>query len=218
LPISLFRHLQPLPVSRILSLDGYHTNDWYPFNKQGKIENPKSTAAVGAMLCLLSLDLRLANFWFKAGDFQPYSTIRYLGMLDGTGALTADNVWYSDIDLDQQSFTLDVRSRFQVRGAITLGFRQLDNDRWPASPLYTLTIVDPQLARSVAGDKVLRIKLAVSRPFGEFGPERFDIADAILDDGSQVPLEHLRLRLNTLASGASGMAHYWIDSGSVFKK
>ena len=215
---ALFRHLQPLPVSRILSLDGYHTNDWYPFNKQGKIENPKSTAAVGAMLCLLSLDLRLANFWFKAGDFQPYSTIRYLGMLDGTGALTADNVWYSDIDLDQQSFTLDVRSRFQVRGAITLGFRQLDNDRWPASPLYTLTIVDPQLARSVAGDKVLRIKLAVSRPFGEFGPERFDIADAILDDGSQVPLEHLRLRLNTLASGASGMAHYWIDSGSVFKK
>lgn len=215
---ALFRHLQPLPVSRIVSLDGYHTNDWYPFNKQGKIENPKSTAAVGAMLCLLSLDLRLANFWFKAGDFQPYSTIRYLGMLDGTGALTADNVWYSDIDLDQQNFNLEVRSRFQVRGALTLGFRQLDNDRWPASPLYTLTIVDSQLARSVAGDKVLRIKLAVSRPFGEFGPERFDIADATLDDGSQVPLEHLRLRLNTLASSGSGMAHYWIDSGSVYKK
>ena len=215
---ALFRHLQPLPVSRILSLDGYHTNDWYPFNKQGKIENPKSTAAVGAMLCLLSLDLRLANFWFKAGDFQPYSTIRYLGMLDGTGALTADNVWYSDIDLDQHNFNLEVRSRFQVRGALTLGFRQLDNDRWPASPLYTLSIVDSQLARSVAGDKVLRIKLAVSRPFGEFGPERFDIADATLDDGSQVPLEHLRLRLNTLASSGSGMAHYWIDSGSVYKK
>ncbi len=215
---ALFRHLQPLPVSRILSLDGYHTNDWYPFNKQGKIENPKSTAAVGAMLCLLSLDLRLGNFWFKAGDFQPYSTIRYLGMLDGTGALTTDNVWYSDIDLDKQNFNLDVRSRFQVRGALTLGFRQLDNDRWPASPLYTLTIVDSQLARSVAGDNVLRIKLAVSRPFGEFGPERFAIAEASLDDGSLVPLEHLCLRLNTLAGSGSGIAHYWIDSGSVYKK
>ncbi|MCK8346436.1 virulence factor SrfB, partial [Erwinia amylovora] len=90
---------------------------------------------------------------------------------------------------------------------------QLDNDRWPASPLYTLTIVDSQLARSVAGYNVLRIKLAVSRPFGEFGPERFAIAEASLDDGSLVPIEHLCLRLNTLAGSGSGIAHYWIDSG-----
>lgn len=215
---ALFRHLQPLPVSRILSLDGYHTNDWYPFNKQGRIENPKSTAAVGAMLCLLSLDLRLANFWFKAGDFQPYSTIRYLGMLDGNGSLSSDNVWYADIDLDDEKFGLDARERFQVRGSLTLGFRQLDNDRWPASPLYTLSIADPQLARSVAGDKVLKIKLAVAKVSGEFGPERFEIADATLDDGTRVPLEHLRLKLNTLASSGSGLTHYWIDSGSVYKK
>ncbi len=215
---ALFRHLQPLPVSRILSLDGYHTNDWYPFNKQGRIENPKSTAAVGAMLCLLSLDLRLANFWFKAGDFQPYSTIRYLGMIDSNGALSGENVWYADIDLDDEKFSLDSRQRFQVRGALTLGFRQLDNDRWPASPLYTLSIVDPQLARSVAGDKVLKIKLAVTKDAGEFGPERFEIAEAALDDGTPVPLEHLRLKLNTLASSGSGITHYWIDSGSVYKK
>ncbi|AXF78733.1 virulence factor SrfB [Erwinia tracheiphila] len=214
---ALFRHLQPLPVSRILSLDGYHTNDWYPFNKQGRIENPKSTAAVGAMLCLLSLDLRLANFWFKAGDFQPYSTIRYLGMLDASGLLSNDNVWYSDIDLDDDRFSLDHGQRFQVRGALTLGFRQLDNDRWPASPLYSLSVADPQLARRVAGDKVLKIRLTVTNT-SESGPERFEIAEASLDDGTRVPLEHLRLKLNTLASSGSGLTHYWIDSGSVYKK
>lgn len=214
---ALFRHLQPLPVSRILSLDGYHTNDWYPFNKQGRIENPKSTAAVGAMLCLLSLDLRLANFWFKAGDFQPYSTIRYLGMLDASGLLSNDNVWYSDIDLDDDRFSLDHGQRFQVRGALTLGFRQLDNDRWPASPLYSLSFADPQLARRVAGDKVLKIRLTVTNT-SESGPERFEIAEASLDDGTRVPLEHLRLKLNTLASSGSGLTHYWIDSGSVYKK
>lgn len=214
---ALFRHLQPLPVSRILSLDGYHTNDWYPFNKQGRIENPKSTAAVGAMLCLLSLDLRLANFWFKAGDFQPYSTIRYLGMLDASGLLSNDNAWYSDIDLDDDRFSLDHGQRFQVRGALTLGFRQLDNDRWPASPLYSLSVADPQLARRVAGDKVLKIRLTVTNT-SESGPERFEIAEASLDDGTRVPLEHLRLKLNTLASSGSGLTHYWIDSGSVYKK
>ncbi|OON40343.1 virulence factor SrfB [Izhakiella australiensis] len=215
---ALFRHLQPLPVSRILSLDGYHTSDWYPFNKDGRIENPKSTAAVGAMLCLLSLDLRLGNFWFKAGDFQPYSTIRYLGMLDENQVMTDDNLWYSDIDLDDAKYALDAKARFQVRGNLCLGFRQLDNDRWPASPLYTLTIGDPLLARKIAGDSELRVRLAVSKTPQEFGPERFEIADALLEDGTRVPLEHLRLRLNTLTASSTGIAHYWIDSGSVYKK
>lgn len=225
---ALFRHLQPLPNNRILSLDGYHTSDWYPFSKQGRIENPKSTAAVGAMLCLLALDLRLAGFYFKAGDFQPYSTIRYLGMLDNSDALTDENVYYRDIDLDSADYTLPSEVRFQVRGTLCLGFRQLDNDRWPASPLYSLSIVDQELARKVAGDSVLHVRLKLATGDNSWvdknridkssGPERFELADAVLQDGSRVPSHHLRLKLNTLASNGSASTHYWIDSGSVFRK
>ena len=215
---ALFRHLQPLPGSRILSLEGYHTSDWYPFNKMGRIDNPKSTAAVGAMLCLLALDLRLSSFWFKAGDFQPYSTIRYLGMLDDSGALTSDNVCYSEIDLDDAGWTPDRKSSFQIRGNVCLGFRQLDNDRWLASPLYSLTINDAQLARKVAGDSVLRVKLAVEPGAQSGSPERFVLADARLDDGTRVPLTQLSLKLNTLSASGNANAQYWIDSGSVFKK
>lgn len=208
---ALFRHLQPLPINRMLSLDGYHTSGWYPFNKLGRIDNPKSTAAVGAMLCLLALDLRLPGFYFKAGDFQPYSTVRYLGMLDGNQALTDENVCYSDIDLDAHDYKLDSAASFRIRGAICLGFRQLENDRWPASPLYTLSIAEPELARKVAGDSVLRVKLAVKKGEDHPTPEFFDIASAVLDNGTKVPVHHLRLRLNTL-----GESHYWSDSGSVF--
>jgi len=215
---ALFRLLQPLPANRILSLDGYHTSDWYPFNKLGRIENPKSTAAVGAMLCLLSLDLRLNSFYFKAGDFQPYSTIRYLGMLDSNNALTAENVYYSDIDLDQPDFQLSQQVSFQMRGPLCLGFRQLDNDRWPASPLYTLSISDHKLARRIAGDNVLTLKLKVSKEGNSDSPEKVEIADAELQDGTPIPPAHLRLKLNTLAASGSGATHYWIDSGSVFKK
>ncbi|NDL63164.1 virulence factor SrfB [Acerihabitans arboris] len=215
---ALFRHLQPLPNNRILSLDGYHTNEWYPFHQRGRIENPKSTAAVGAMLCLLALSLRLPGFYFKAGDFQPYSTLRYLGMLDGNHTLAAENVYYDNIDLDAADFALDARAGFRMRGALCLGFRQLDNERWPASALYTLSIVDQQLARRVAGESELRIRLAAIRGDASSGPERFDIAEAVLEDGTPVPRHHLRLALNTLADSGSGATDYWIDSGSIVKK
>ena len=206
---ALLRHLQPLPAGRMLSLDGYHASQWYPFARHGRIDTPKSTAAVGAMLCLLALDLRLGSFYFKAGDFRPYSTIRYLGMLDARQSLSDDNVYYRDIDLDRRDFMLDNRA-FTLRGPLRLGFRQLDNARWPASPLYSLHIVDTQLARRLAGSAVLQIRLRVA------DGERFELADATLDDGEAVPLTHLQLKLNTLAAGDGAASHYWIDSGSVF--
>lgn len=215
---ALVRHLQPLPGSRILSLEGYHTSDWYPFNKQGRIDNPKSTAAVGAMLCLLALDLRLSSFWFRAGDFEPYSTIRYLGVLDENATLSDDNLCYSEIDLDSHSFALDRKSSFRIRGNVCLGFRQLENDRWPATPLYSLSITDPQLARQVAGESVLRIRLAVQPGPDNLGPERLVLSEARMDDGTRVPLEQLSLKLNTLSATGNANAQYWIDSGSVCKR
>ncbi|CQH00190.1 putative virulence factor [Yersinia enterocolitica] len=145
-------------------------------------------------------------------------------MLDSNDALTDENVYYRDIDLDSTDFTLPSDVRFQVRGTSCLGFRQLDNDRWPASPLYTLSIVDQELARKVAGDGALYVRLKLVKGDDKTGfdknssPERFEIADAVLQDGSRVPLHHLRLKLNTLASNGSASTHYWIDSGSVFKK
>ncbi|CAI2785977.1 Uncharacterized protein conserved in bacteria, putative virulence factor [Serratia grimesii] len=214
---TLLRHLQPLPASRILPLEGYHTRSWYPFNKRGRIDNPKSTAAVGAMLCLLAIDLRLESFYFNVGDFQPYSTIRHLGMLDSNNMLADDNVYYRDIDLDCADFSLDPDKYFQLRGPLRLGFRQLENERWPASPLYTLTITDPQLARKLAGDAVINLRLAITSN-DEQGAEGVSIAQAHLADGTPIPAHHLQLKLNTLAASASGATHYWIDSGSIYQR
>ncbi len=78
---ALIRHLQPVPVNRIVWMDKYQVHEWYPFSQQGRIGNPKSTAAVGAMLCSPALDLRLPRFNFKAADIGAYSTVRYLGVL-----------------------------------------------------------------------------------------------------------------------------------------
>ncbi|MGS9159575.1 virulence factor SrfB, partial [Salmonella enterica subsp. enterica serovar Infantis] len=78
----LIRHLQPVPVNRMVWMDKYQVHEWYPFSQQGRIGNPKSTAAVGAMLCSLALDLRLPRFNFTAHDIAAYTTVRNLGVLD----------------------------------------------------------------------------------------------------------------------------------------
>lgn len=216
---ALIRYLQPVPVNRMVWMDSYHVHEWYPFSQQGRIGNPKSTAAVGAMLCSLALDLRLPRFNFKAADIGAYSTVRYLGVLDNTvNTLRDENIWYSELDLDKPGAKLDARIHFPLRGNVTLGFRQLANARWPATPLYTLSINSPEVAKAIAGDGVLQVRLQLTGGNRQQGPEAFTLADAWLQDGTLVPPDALTLKLNTLADRRHSGSHYWIDSGSVYLK
>lgn len=211
---ALLRQLQPVPVSRMVWLDSYSVQDGYPFSSQGHSGNPKSSAAVGAMLCSLALDLRLPRFNFKAADIGTYSTVRLLGVLDdGARLLPDDNVWYRDIDLDRPGATLDEHLQFPLRGGVVLGFRQLDNPRWPATPLYRLDITHPELAKTLAGDGVLYVRLMLSGGSATSSPTGLTLADAWLNDGTPVPHDRLTFSLNTLAGRRSD---YWIDSGSVY--
>lgn len=216
---ALIRHLQPVPVNRMIWLDKYQVHEWYPFSQQGRIGNPKSTAAVGAMLCSLALDLRLPRFNFKAADIGAYSTVRYLGVLDNVvNTLREENVWYHDIDLDKPGAKLDAKLHFPLRGNVTLGFRQLANTRWPATPLYTLSINSPELAKAIAGDGVLNVRLALTGGKKAQGPESFILSDAWLQDGTKIDADALTFKLNTLADRRHSGSHYWIDSGSVYLK
>ncbi|OTA20373.1 virulence factor SrfB [Xenorhabdus beddingii] len=218
---ALLRQLQPVPPARILPLHGYETGGWYPFNKKGLIEDPKSTAAVGAMLCLLAEKSRLSNFYFRTANFRPYSTIRYFGMLDSNNLLKDSNVFYRDIDLDKSGFQLDGEHYFEARGEMRLGFRQLDNERWPATPLYTLKIPGSRLAAALAGDAVLRLKLEVEEGRGreaesKGSPEKFRISEMEIVESEQNPRPNdVSFKLNTLVGSGLGETHYWLDSGSI---
>jgi len=145
--------------------------------------------------------------------------VRYLGVLDSVANLLSDeNVWYREIDLDNPGEKLDARLHFPLRGNVTLGFRQLDNVRWPATPLYTLSVNAPELAKAIAGDGVLNVRLQLAGGGKNRAPEAFSLAEAWLSDGTRVPTEQLTFKLNTLADRRSSGSHYWIDSGSVYLK
>ena len=204
--LTFVRALLALPEGRVLPLHDYQTGAWYPFHKNGRIDDPKSTAAVGAMICLLASSIRLDNFPFRSAAFKPYSTLRFMGMLDKNNAIQDAAVYYRDIDLDNEDYELP-DATFEVRSVIRLGFRQLETDRWPASPLYTLSIEDESLReRLAAKGEVLNVSLQLDKT-RESGPESFKLGVG--------PKSKLKFRLNTMVDSGLGVSHYWLDSGSV---
>ena len=205
--LAYVRSLLALPEGRVLPLHNYRTGPWYPFHKNGRIDDPKSTAAVGAMICLLSRSLRLPNFFFRSAAFKPYSTLRFMGMIDNNNAIKDANLFYRDVDLDNEDYDFP-DTTFEMRGSMRLGFRQLETERWPASPLYTLSVDDKDLREKLAAKGVvLKVSLKLS---SRSGPESFELAN--VEGGSK---SKIKFRLNTMIDAGLGDSQYWLDSGSV---
>jgi hypothetical protein len=205
--LAYVRSLLALPAGRILPMHQYKTGPWYPFHKNGRIDDPKSTAVVGAMLCLLSRSLRLPNFFFRSAAFKPYSTVRFIGMIDNNNAIKDANLFYRNIDLDNEEYEFP-DTTFEMRGSMRLGFRQLETERWPASPLYTLSVDDRDLREKLASKGVV-LKVSLKRS-ERTGPESFELAS--VEGGSK---SKIKFRLNTMVDAGLGDSQYWLDSGSV---
>ena len=210
---ALFRALLPLPPDRIIPLHRYRTGTWYPFHHQGRIEDPKTTAAVGAMLCVLGQG-QLPGFFFRASAFRPYSTVRYLGLMDHNLIIKRGDVFYADVDLDDPDYELQDR-RFPMRGIMRLGYRQLEVERWVASPLYVLDFADEATRERIYREgSTLRVRLERVR---SARAEQLRVAEIEVEGGHPVSRGALALRLNTLAGVGLDQESYWLDSGSVYR-
>lgn len=210
---ALFRALLPLPPDRIIPMQDYRTGAWYPFNRRGRIQDPKTTAAVGAMLCVLGQG-RLPNFFFRANAFRAYSTIRYLGLMDRNQIVKAGDVFYSDIDLDDPEYQLP-EIGIPMTGVMHLGSRQLAAERWGAAPLYVLDFADDEVRRTLyTKGGILRVRLERMRGVNA---ERFRVAAVEVEGGRALGRGAVALKLNTLAGIGFDQDSYWLDSGSIIR-
>ena len=221
---ALFRALLPVPPDRIVPLHGYRAGTWYPFHRDGRIDDPKTTAAVGAMLCKLGGERRILNFSFLTNALSAYSTVRNVGMVADM-TIKDSNVYYRDVRLDDPNYVLPDHP-FEVRGNMALGFRQLDAERWGASRLYVLELSERINKRLAAVERgvppVLKVTLRKQesqqrRRDGRSAAERFEIASVTSDQGVSVSPRDLRLSLNTLNTVGIGETSYWLDTGSVIR-
>lgn len=234
---ALVRKLLPLHPGRILPMHNYHTGGWYPFHKNGLIEDPKTTAAVGAMLCMLTAEYSIMNFFFLSRNLKPYSTIRYFGVIDKRNQISGGDVLYDNIqtvDGKIQLPTVDGTEEgdpieLEFRGDLRLGFRQLPIQRWAASPLYTLRFTEEGRAQyakaSLQSTEIPVVKISfkvIDDNSSSKGPyavpsDRLAI-HKVSCTGSNTNFNarrHFELQLNTMLDTDIGETNYWLDSGNV---
>lgn len=222
---ALFRALLPVPPDRIVPLHGYRAGTWYPFHKNGRIDDPKTTAAVGALLCKAGGERRIPNFNFRANALKAYSTVRIIGLMDQNMIIKDGDVYFRDVRLDDPDYRLPDRP-FEVRARMVLGFRQLDSERWGASPLYLLDLSDRAKMRLAEADRsgatgaggangpvVLKVFLEQER---DRRAERFRIRN-VEAPGGIVGRGDVKLKLNTLNTVGIGETDYWLDTGSIIR-
>lgn len=236
---AFIRKLLPLPPGRILPLQNYRTGGWYPFHKSGLIDDPKSTASVGAMLCLLCANHSVPNFYFRSTALKPYSTIKHIGVIDLNNVIKDADVLYRNIESEDGKIRLPLvgvgdaadTPQLEMRGDLRLGFRQLAAERWAASPLYTLRFTAAgreKFSRAVGENgeaPLLKIRLQVKTPDRHTKKQglisdRLAIA-SIESNSSRVafnPRSDLELELNTMLDAGLSETKYWLDSGSVKRK
>ncbi|MGY2289866.1 virulence factor SrfB [Pseudomonas sp. SDO528_S397] len=234
---AFIRKVLPLPPGRILALQNYRTGGWYPFHKNGRIDDPKSTASVGAMLCLLCANHSLPNFYFRAAALKPYSTVKHIGLIDQANAIKDADVLYRDIQTDPESNALQLpligtgddadTPPLEMRGDLRLGFRQLAAERWAASPLYTLRFTPAgreKFSRAVGENgaaPLLKVRFEVKAPRRNTGLISDQLVVRSIESNSSTsfnPRSDLRLELNTMLDAGLSETNYWLDSGSVKRK
>jgi hypothetical protein len=194
----------PAPPDRIVSLHAYRVGDWYPFRSvSGRLTDPKTTAAVGAMVCALS-EGQLYKFNLRSRELGMKSTARFVGVLEQTGRLKQENVLFANLELEDRKTRLP-EATFDFYAPVFLGFRQLGVERWPATPLYRITFAHPRDASA----KALPFKVTLERSTDENVDLDFKVIAVADADGNQQPNGVVLLKLQTLKDEYG----YWLDTG-----
>jgi hypothetical protein len=201
--------LAKLPVmpDRLVPMYQYHVGGWYPFrDPNARISDPKTTAAVGAMLAALA-EGHLEGFLMRTSRLRMKSTARFIGKMDISGQIKRDNVLLSGVDLDRDGEAASFRISFLA--PFFLGFRQLPVERWPATPLYFMEYSNPESVARVALPLSVRVERAAVEEGEEEKKEDFVISEIEDATGAALRRTDVVLRLQTLRSEAG----YWRDTG-----
>jgi hypothetical protein len=201
----------PVPPGRIIPMDAYEVGNWYPFHAPTfRIEDPKTTAAVGAMLCQVC-EGQVEGMLVRSSEIRMKSTARYIGVMERNDQIRSQRLIFSNIDLDKRA---SERSQtVAVTPPAFIGYRQLPLDRWKTTPLYFLDFRDTRHVGALAMPLSVTFERGSSDGEEDEGAkEEFSLREA--HDANNVDASDvLRLAFQTLRVERDQEAGYWLDSG-----
>lgn len=213
LPIVFDLLLSRLPTrpDRIIPMNQYRVGKWYPFRDNfDRIDDPKTTVAVGALLCNLA-EAQIDGFVLAKSKLEIKSTARFLGEMELSGTIRNDQLLFSNIDLDGKKRREDSARTTVVFPPTTMGFRQLPLERWPATPLYVIEYANPASAARYRLPLTVTIERADADGEDEAQREDFRISEVQDAEGTTLRQSDVAMRLQTLRSPSG----YWLDTGIV---
>lgn len=213
LPVVLDLLLSRLPVrpDRIIPMHQYKVGRWYPFrDRTDRIDDPKTTVAVGALLCNLA-EAQIDGFVLARSKLKMKSTARFVGVMELSGTIRNDQMLFSNIDLDGKKKQDDGACALSTFLPTTIGFRQLALERWPATPLYVIEYANPAAASRLKLPLKVMIERADADDEDEAKREDFRVSEVHDAEGTSLRISDVVMRLQTLNS----VSGYWLDTGVV---
>jgi len=203
----------PVAPHRIVGMHRYRVGEKYPFrDAANRIDDPKTTAAVGAALCVQA-EGRLRNFMLRTSKLSMRSTARYLGKMDNNGQIREENIVLRNLDLDGPP-AQDVAFKIAFQTVTQLGFRQLPIARWTATPLYLMEFANPDDAHRMdlpLTVTVARREIDPDDAEAEMQRETFVVDEVVDASGATQRNGDVKLRLQTI----DDQDGYWRDTGRL---
>lgn len=204
-----------VPPHRVHPMHRHRAGAWYPFpDATGRISDPKTTVAVGAMLQRLLRGGQLDNLAMRE-KFGTRSTARYIGKVETNGRIRASEVCFGQVDLDQEAAEA-AEATITFPGNCFIGFRQFAAERWPATRLYRLAFGAGVPTQGIAMPITVRLRREqkADAATGAEAPLKFRIVE-----GSVVDREGKQLRRGTIVLGLQTLpgdeGSHWLDSGQL---
>jgi hypothetical protein len=164
---------------------------------------------------------QLDSFSFQTSRLKSRSTARFVGEMELSGQIRRDKVLFPPLDLDSKD-ELELERTIEFHAPIFIGFRQLEAERWTATPFYRLAFSNNTAVNNARGRLPYKVNLAFTRkaaeeddaaPVARIGDMRdegaFRVTEITAADGGPARLDELDLRLQTLREETG----YWLDTG-----
>jgi len=195
----------------------YAIESWYPFwTPEGKIDDPKTTGVVGAMLSAIS-EGNLMNFHFKTSELQPASTIKYMGPMGLNRQIRNSDLFFEGRSLED-SIDEELIAVLEFAAPMYVGFRQIQAERWKTTPFYFISFSSTQaIERSNRHGVPYVIHFSYRRDVDNSTVDTdqlenegvLRIEEIIARDGTSIPRADIDLQLKSLWEEHG----HWFDTG-----